>query len=172
MSQISADGGPGGGKSRHFPHGRLTRDVIGVFLDVYNELRYGLPEAVYHAAMSIVLGERGLQSQSEAKLDIHFHGQRIGSYRADIIVEDKVILELKAGASLPIGAGPIAQLPTPIGTGGRPSPVFWPQCRVRARGGIPSEERSAVICVIRGICVRGEQSSSSPLDNQRASSAA
>jgi GxxExxY protein len=87
-----------------FAHARLTRDVIGVFFDVYNELEYGLPEQVYRSALHIVLAERGFLCRSEVKLDVHFHGHHIGSYRADVIVEDSVILELKAGAVLPPGS--------------------------------------------------------------------
>ena len=87
-----------------FAHPRLTREIIGAFFDVYNELEYGLPEQVYRAAMHIVLLERGFHSEPEVKLEVHFHGHLVGSYRADIIVEDKVILELKAGATLPAGS--------------------------------------------------------------------
>jgi GxxExxY protein len=93
-----------GNAGHRLAHARLTREVIGVFFDVYNELGFGLPESVYRSAMHIVLAERGLAARSEVKLNIHFHGHHIGSYRADMIVEDKIILELKAGASLPLGA--------------------------------------------------------------------
>jgi GxxExxY protein len=87
-----------------FAHARLTREVIGAFFDLYNELEYGLPEQVYRSAMGIILAERGFLCRSEVKLEIHFHGHHIGSYRADMIVEDKVILELKAGVALPFGS--------------------------------------------------------------------
>jgi GxxExxY protein len=87
-----------------FAHARLTREVIGAFFDVYNELEYGLPEQVYRSAMGIVLAERGFLCRSEVRLEVHFHGQHIGSYRADMIIEDRVILELKAGAALPPGS--------------------------------------------------------------------
>jgi GxxExxY protein len=102
MSPIFADGPPD--NSRRFPHGRLTREIIGVFFDVYNELGCGHFEQLYQAAMCIVLAERRVETRSEVQLDIHFHGQRIGWYRADIIVENAVILELKAGPALPPGS--------------------------------------------------------------------
>jgi GxxExxY protein len=87
-----------------FVHPRLTREVIGAFFDLYNELKYGLPEPVYRSAMGIILAERGFACRSEVKLEVHFHGHHIGSYRADMIVEEKVILELKAGATLALGS--------------------------------------------------------------------
>lgn len=88
----------------HFPHARLTRDIIGAFFDVHNELRYGLLEALYRAALRIVLEERGFHVRCEVPFIVHFHGHRIGEYRADMIVEERVILEIKAGATLVNGA--------------------------------------------------------------------
>src|SRR6476469_6133224 len=87
-----------------FPHARLTRDIIGAFFDVHNEMRYGLLEALYRAGLRIVLEERGFHVHCEVPFVVHFHGQRIGEYRADMIVEEKVILEIKAGATLVTGA--------------------------------------------------------------------
>ena len=83
-----------------FPHARLTRDIIGAFYDVHNEMRYGLLEALYRAGLRIVLEERGFHVRCEAPFVVHFHGHRIGEYRADMIVQEKVILEIKAGATL------------------------------------------------------------------------
>jgi GxxExxY protein len=115
-----------------FAHARLTREVIGAFFDLYNELEYGLPEQVYRSAMGIVLTERGLGHRSEVKLQIHFHGHHIGSYRADMIVEDRIILELKAGVARPPGSK--AQLINYLRLSGLevglllffgPAPEFW-----------------------------------------------
>lgn len=88
----------------HFPHAQLTRDIIGTFFDVHNEMRYGLLEALYRAGLRIVLEERGFHVRREVPFVVHFHGQRIGEYRVDMIVEEKVILEIKAGATLVNGA--------------------------------------------------------------------
>jgi GxxExxY protein len=104
MPQIPLHRSGHGRPPRRFPHARLTRDIIGVFFDVYNELGGGLFENVYRSAMDIVLTERGLRSRSEVEFHIHFHQHRIGTYRADIVVEDSVILELKAGTALPPGS--------------------------------------------------------------------
>jgi GxxExxY protein len=87
-------------------HEALTSEVIGAFFDVYNELKYGLLESLYRAALEIVLAERGLCVQREAPLEVRFHGQRIGFFRADMIVNDVLIVEVKAGAILPVGSKP------------------------------------------------------------------
>jgi GxxExxY protein len=84
----------------------LTREVIGAFFDVYNDLGFGLLESMYGAALTILLRERGFSVQCEHSLDVMYHGQRIGTYRADLIVEKTVVLELKAGAFLPPGSKP------------------------------------------------------------------
>ena len=90
--------------SVRLPQARLTRAIIGTFYDVYNELGYGFLESVYRSALQIVLAERNFPLQSEAPLAIHFHGHRIGAYRADLIVDEQVIIEVKAGAVLAAGA--------------------------------------------------------------------
>jgi GxxExxY protein len=83
---------------------RLTREIIGAFFDVYNALGYGLLENMFAAALAIVLRERGFFVQVESALDVVFHEQTIGTYRADLVVEHAVVVELKAGAFLPPGS--------------------------------------------------------------------
>ena len=90
--------------AERYPHAKLTREIIGAFFGVHNELRYGYLEAVYRAALVILLRERGFNVRTEVPFDVHFHGQRIGEYRGDVVVDGKVILELKAGATLVSGA--------------------------------------------------------------------
>jgi GxxExxY protein len=85
-------------------HGELTRRVIGCFHDVYNELGHGLPEAVYAAALEIVLREAGINVLREHGIRIDFRGHVIGTYRLDFLVEEVLILELKAGVHLPPGS--------------------------------------------------------------------
>ena len=79
-----------------FPHRDLTEKIIGAFYDVYNELGFGFLESVYHNAMLIALADLGLQVESEVKLLVHFRGHVVGEFDADIFVERKVVLELKA----------------------------------------------------------------------------
>ena len=77
-------------------HGDITEEVIGVFFHVYNALGYGFPEKVYHRAMLISLRKDGWNVESEKKISVFFEGENVGDYYADIIVEGKVILELKS----------------------------------------------------------------------------
>ena len=74
----------------------LTDQIIGCFYDVYNTLGFGFLEKVYENALLIRFKEIGLKVDNQVPLNVYFHEQNIGKYYADIIVEDKVILELKA----------------------------------------------------------------------------
>jgi GxxExxY protein len=76
-------------------HGDLTRQIIGAFYDVYNELGYGFVESVYQHALPIALAKRGLRSQREFPLTVRYLGAIVGEYRADLLVEEKVIVESK-----------------------------------------------------------------------------
>lgn len=89
---------------RALPEGALTQKLIGAFFDVYNETGYGLLESAYSASMGVLLRERRLRVQREVPFVLRFHGYEIGTYRADMIVEDRVILEIKAGEVFPPGA--------------------------------------------------------------------
>lgn len=76
--------------------GDLTHECIGAFYEVYNALRYGLLESTYANALELELLERGLPIEREAGLQVHYKGRVVGLYRADIIVDGRLILELKA----------------------------------------------------------------------------
>ena len=78
----------------------LTRQVIGVFYIVYSELGYGFLEKVYHNAMLIELGKRGFRCESQKKISVYYSLSQVGEYYADILVNDKIILELKAAEVL------------------------------------------------------------------------
>jgi GxxExxY protein len=76
-------------------HGALTREIIGAFFDVYNELGYGFVESVYQRALPLALTARGARSEREVPLTVQFRGVAVGDYRADLVVEGKVIVESK-----------------------------------------------------------------------------
>jgi GxxExxY protein len=73
----------------------LTGKILGAFLRVYNELGTGFVELVYGRALAINLREAGLKVECEVAVPVWYHGQLIGIYKADMVVEGKVILELK-----------------------------------------------------------------------------
>jgi GxxExxY protein len=77
-------------------HKELTDLILKTFYEVYNELGYGFLEKVYHNALYLELKNKGLHVVGQKKIDVFYKGLKVGEYYADIIVEDKVILELKA----------------------------------------------------------------------------
>ena len=74
----------------------LSARVLGVFYSVANELGYGFFESVYRRSMVIALRESGLKVAEEVSMPVHFHGSEVGVFVADIVVNDLLILELKA----------------------------------------------------------------------------
>lgn len=81
-------------------HAELTEKILQAFFEVYNELGYGFTEKVYQNALGIVLRSKGLKVVAEKEIQVLFRGAVIGDYRADLLVEDKVIVELKAASVL------------------------------------------------------------------------
>lgn len=81
-------------------HEALTREIIGSFYSVYSELRFGFLESVYRDAMMPELRDRGLTAESEAPVSVLYRGREVGHSRADILVERRIVLELKACATV------------------------------------------------------------------------
>ncbi len=91
-------------KLRDGKFAELTEAVIGCFYIVYNELGFGYNESVYSAALDVMFREAGISARREHPVDVLFHGERIASFRLDFLIQDSVILELKAGPELSAGA--------------------------------------------------------------------
>jgi len=81
-------------------HAALTEKAIGVIYSVYNELGHGFLESVYEEAMSIALQASGLRVERQVHLPVWFRGRQVGEFKADMIVEGAVLLELKAVRTL------------------------------------------------------------------------
>jgi GxxExxY protein len=81
-------------------HKDLTEGIIKCFYKVYNTLRYGFLEKVYENAMKLELTNNGFNVESQKKIDVYYHGTIIGEYYADLLVNDLVIVELKAAETL------------------------------------------------------------------------
>ncbi|MFK7949498.1 MAG: GxxExxY protein [Saprospiraceae bacterium] len=77
-------------------HEELTDEIINAFYTVYNTLGFGFLESVYEKAMLIELKNRELKCESQQQIPVYYEKHNVGKFYADIIVEDKVILELKA----------------------------------------------------------------------------
>jgi len=81
-------------------HWDLCHQIVGVFYSVYNELGHGFLEAVYEEALAIGLIDAGLQITRQVATPIWFRGRAIGEYKADLVVNSSVLLELKAARVL------------------------------------------------------------------------
>ena len=79
-----------------YRHHQLTRRVIGVFYEVYNELGFGYLESVYQRSFMVALSEAGIRARSNAPVPVAFRGRNVGTYFADFLVEGVLIVELKA----------------------------------------------------------------------------
>jgi len=91
--QMSAD-------ERRYKHTDLAEKIIGIFYDVYNELGFGFLESVYEAAMALAFTEQGIPVERQVSIPVYFHGQKIGTYDADLLVGGLVLVELKACKAL------------------------------------------------------------------------
>lgn len=83
-----------------YKHSDLTRVIISAFYKVYNRLGYGFLEKVYENALVIELRMQGFDVKQQFPITVFYRGQIVGEYYADLIVEEKVIIELKAVAAL------------------------------------------------------------------------
>jgi GxxExxY protein len=77
-------------------HQELTRKIIGVFFEVYNELGSGFLECVYVEALVLALEEVGLRVEREMPLSVRFRDNIVGQFRADLVVGGAVLVEAKA----------------------------------------------------------------------------
>ncbi|MGC4005459.1 MAG: GxxExxY protein [Pirellulales bacterium] len=77
-------------------HRELTDLIIKAFYRVYNTLGYGFLERVYENALAHELRTLGLKVQQQVPINVHYQGVRVGEYFGDLLVEDKVLLELKS----------------------------------------------------------------------------
>jgi GxxExxY protein len=78
----------------------LTRSAIGAFYAVYNKLGYGFLEQVYVGGLVIELKRRGLHVEREVPTPVEYDGIVVGTYKVDVLVEHRLIIEVKAEAAL------------------------------------------------------------------------
>ena len=81
-------------------HKDITDKIIRAFYNVYNALGFGFLEKVYENAMIIELCALNVNCEKQKPIDVYYKGKKVGEYFADIIVENKVIIELKAAEGL------------------------------------------------------------------------
>jgi GxxExxY protein len=81
-------------------HKDLTAEIIKRFYLVYNELGYGFLEKVYEKALKYELEKGGLLVERQKPINVYYETELVGEYYADLLVENKVIIELKAAESI------------------------------------------------------------------------
>jgi len=74
----------------------LSYKIVGLAMQLHTELGHGFLERVYENALMILLEENGLHAVQQYPIAVRYHDRVVGDYIADIVVEDSVILELKA----------------------------------------------------------------------------
>ena len=86
--------------SKSFLYGDITEKILEAAFEVSKELGSGFLESVYKNSMVIALRVKGLKVETEKPISVMFRGQQVGQFYADLFVEGKVIVELKAVSAL------------------------------------------------------------------------
>ena len=81
-------------------HKEVTEKIIKAFYKVYNSLGYGFLEKVYENALFIELTEMNLKVEKQKKINVYYEGNEVGEYYSDLVVDDQIIIELKAAEYL------------------------------------------------------------------------
>jgi GxxExxY protein len=81
-------------------HSDLTEKILGVYYDVYNEVGHGFLESVYANCMYLALTAVGVSVRREVPVPVYFRGQDVGQFKADLVVNGCVLIELKAVQNL------------------------------------------------------------------------
>ena len=74
----------------------LSYKIVGLAMEVHNELGPGFLEKVYENALMVRFNESGIKALQQFPISVLFHGQIVGEYFADLLVENSIIIELKA----------------------------------------------------------------------------
>lgn len=83
-----------------FPHKEITETILNRFYKVYNILGYGFLEKIYQNSLAIELIQAGFQVETEKSIPVYYCGRSVGNYFADVVVNNAVVLELKAAEGL------------------------------------------------------------------------
>ena len=83
-----------------YKHRELTEKVIKAFYTVYNVLGYGFLEKVYENALLLELAKANISVLGQAPIRVFYEGKVVGEYFADLMIEDKLVIEIKATSAL------------------------------------------------------------------------
>ena len=74
----------------------ITKRIIGCCFEVHKGIGPGFNEKIYHNALKLLFKEKGLRYETEKEFEVFYLNKKIGSFRTDLVVEDKVIVEIKS----------------------------------------------------------------------------
>ena len=74
----------------------ITETIIGCAYSVANELGFGFLEKVYEHSMMIAISEKNLKVENQVPISVYYHEKNVGDYYVDLLVDDKIIIELKS----------------------------------------------------------------------------
>ena len=77
-------------------HSDLTGKILGAFFQVHKDMGFGFSEKVYESALEVLLKELGLVPERQKEIKVYYHDNVVGEYKADMIVNEVVLLELKS----------------------------------------------------------------------------
>jgi GxxExxY protein len=97
VEDVPPSAGPGWS---HLPHGQLTNAIIGALFEVHNVLGSGFLESVYANALTIELRNRGVPAERNVPFEVMYRGMSVGRYVADLVVDQRVIVETKAAKAI------------------------------------------------------------------------
>ena len=97
---VARDGGQVNTDYQDIKYKALTEKIIKIFYKVYNTLGYGFLERIYENAMMIELKREDIPAFSQYAIKVFYEDEIVGEYFADILVDDKVIIEIKAARNL------------------------------------------------------------------------
>jgi len=87
-------------KNTNLLHKDITDDILKAFYHTYNTLGYGFLEKVYENSLSHILRQLNHAVKQQYPVTVYFEGIIVGEYFADVLVDDKVIVELKAAEGI------------------------------------------------------------------------
>ena len=99
-AQTNADTAQTNADKTNFLFGDLSQLIIGCFYRVYDRLGFGFLEVVYRNALAKEFKKAGIAFEREVSIDVWYDGDQIGHFRADFLIEGRIILEVKASQSL------------------------------------------------------------------------
>jgi GxxExxY protein len=81
--------------------GDRVQSIVGAFYAVYNYFGFGFSESVYAGALELELGDRGHEVSRELAVEVCYKGRHVAWYRLDLVVDERIIVEVKVGDSMP-----------------------------------------------------------------------